>query len=119
MTAEQPASDELGNPAFLADALMQLTDRAMRMEVALRLVRHFAMSGVLQPESGAVRDWLRDWIDGIYGSGGPGGPLLWPAALANCCQLMRGWGFEPSARDENGLSYVVLKRQPEEGEAVQ
>ncbi len=61
----------------------------MRMSVALRLIHFYAMSGLMLPESGQVRDWLKRWIDA-----GMVDQLGWPIALPGTCALLEQWGFQ-------------------------
>lgn len=98
-----------------SDALTTLSDVAVRMELALRMINHFAMGPIALPESGMVRDWIKDWIEG-RNHGPVGGPMLWPAASKLACAQLRGWGF---TRSEGNPGYVVLRRRPSGGEAVQ
>ena len=104
------------------DTLLQLNDRAMRLELALRLIRLKVMGDVLDPESGTLRDWLRDWIDGfdngVVQHGPLGGPMLWPGAMPGACQQLRMWGFEP-IDGPHEIKYVGFKREPDDGEVVQ
>lgn len=90
----------------LYEKLALITDRAMRMELALRLIRYYAMGDVVLPESGAVRDWLRDWIDGVDNGvvqhGPLGGPMCWPG-MQPVTALLDLWGFE---RTEGEIAYV-------------
>jgi hypothetical protein len=112
--SERPTDEDIvaihEGPA-LTIALIE--DQKMRMEIALRLIRVFAMGDVMLAGSAMVRDWLKDYIDGKH-HGPPGGPLLWPGAIGTAEGLLRGWGFSRSPE-----GYVVLKRKPDAEEAVQ
>jgi hypothetical protein len=101
--------------ADLRDQLMQMADSAMRMELVLRMIRIYAMADFLLQDSGMVRDWLKDWIDGNH-HGPIGGPLLWPGAIATAARQLTEWGF---TRTEGNPGFVVLKRAPAEGEQIQ
>lgn len=100
--------------ATLRDQMVQMADSTMRCELALRLIRTYAMGNVIMEDSGKVRDWLRDWIDGVH-HGPLGGPLLWPFAIGSVTKQLVAWGFTRTAGDP---SYVVLQRAPAEGEAL-
>lgn len=99
---------------------LMMNDRAMRMELVLRVIRHVAMGGIALPGSGATCDWLRDWIDGLRDTAGSliqgpvGGPLLWPSSVPLATDILVRYGFTRSPE-----GYVILKRQPDQGEVVQ
>ena len=100
---------------FLLDQNLQMSDRMSRMELALRMIRFYAMQDGLIAESGGVREWLRDWIDGRHTPPGyesfVGGPLIWPKGLPGVCPMMTSWGFK------DGKGYVVI--DPAKMESVQ
>jgi hypothetical protein len=112
----------LNTGGLLADDMLQMMDRGARMEAALRLIRINVMGEFMSQESGALRDWLRDWIDGFDNGAvqhGPvGGPMLWPAAMPNVCRQLTVWGFQPVV-GPHGIKYVALKRLPDAGEVMQ
>ena len=112
----------LGQVSVITDELTQLNDRALRMEAMLRLIRIKVMGDLVDPESGALRDWMRDWIDGfkngVVEHGPIGGPMLWPASMPGTCRQLMLWGFSP-IDGPHGIKYTVLKRAPEAGEGVQ
>jgi hypothetical protein len=80
--------------------------RDMRMSLALRLLRVYALNPIELPESGAVKAYLAAWIDD-----GNMGPIAWPHQLPGLAAQLRALGYE----DAGGLVGLVLPgdRKPE------
>jgi len=66
----------------------ELEWRSLRMTIALRLIRHYGLSGVSLPGSGSVMHWMREWIDAGFDT-----PLMWPGNVPSVCVLLTQWGF--------------------------
>lgn len=106
--------------SLLQNENMQIADRSMRMEIALRLIHTHVMGEVISQESGALRDWLSDWIVGFQNvavTHGPvGGPMLWPASMPSVCRQLMMWGFHRTSGD---IGYVALDPGQKAGELRQ
>lgn len=106
--------------SLLQNENMLINDRMMRMEIALRLIHEHVMGDVISQESGALRDWLGDWIVGFQNvavTHGPiGGPMLWPASMPTVCRQLLMWGFHRTSGD---IGYVALDPGQRPGELKQ
>lgn len=90
----------------LADA-RQYSDELVLTKLVIRFFRVMILGAVIIPETPAAMDWLRDYIDGTHKVHGPlGKPMIWPGRLPQICDLLRGWGFQPTPTNPQ---YVSLR----------
>jgi hypothetical protein len=80
----------------LADA-RQFSDELVLHKLVIRFFRVMILGGVVLTDTPAAMDWLRDYVDGTHTVHGPlGKPMIWPGRLTQVCDLLRGWGFQPT-----------------------
>lgn len=88
----------------LADA-RQFSDELVLTKLVARFFRVMILGGLIIPETPQAMDWLRDYIDGVHSVHGPlGKPMLWPGRLPAVCDLLRGWGFQPTPTNPQFVS---------------
>lgn len=112
-----PTDDELRDftglppiPTILADA-RQFAEQWVLADLVVKLFRQLILGGLVLPETPAAMDWLRDYIDGnLHGHGPTGRPMIWPEKLPGICNLMRGWGFQPTPTVPG---YVMRQPRPQ------
>lgn len=96
-------------PSFVVAAdLRTMIERAMLMELALRVTNTYVLAGFQMPEGPAVVRWIRDWMSGTNPPHGPlGGRMIWPANLMGLCNLLRDWGYSPTEQTRTEPSFVT------------
>lgn len=92
---------------ILADA-QTFAERTILAELAVRLFRFFVLGSIVLPDTPAVMDWLKSYIDGSPDQGPLGaGPMLWPVMCPSADRVLRQWGFEATP---GPIPYVIKRR---------
>ncbi len=90
----------------LADG-QQFSDELVLTKLVARFFRVLILGGIVIVETPAAMEWLKDYIDGTHRVHGPlGKPMIWPGRLPSIVQLLRDWGFQPTATNPQ---YVSLR----------
>lgn len=93
---------------ILLDA-QTFAERTILAELAVRLFRFFILGSIVLPDTPAVMDWLKSYIDGSPDQGPLGaGPMLWPVMCPSADNILRRWGFEATP---GPVPYVIKSRQ--------
>lgn len=93
---------------ILSDA-QTFAERTILAELAVRLFRFFVLGSIVLPDTPAVMDWLKSYIDGSPDQGPLGaGPMLWPVMCPSADRVLRDWGFEATP---GPIPFVIKRRE--------
>ncbi len=85
-------------------------ERTILAELVARLFNYFVLGSIVLPDTPAVMDWLKSFINGSPDQGPLGrGPMLWPVMCPSADRILRKWGFEATP----GPIPYVIQRRPE------
>lgn len=93
--------------AQIRDDAQQFAEELILTKLVVRMLRMFS-TNLVTPETKGAKRWIDDYIDGKNNHGPLGKAMYWPGGLPGLCQMLREWGFQPSATKPQ---YVCRKPQ--------